>query len=60
MSVRYADLEEKTVAAFVMGPGLVLAQPGQTIPGQQQVQGAAGQQGGVQSAGQARMQMAGI
>lgn len=60
MSVRYADLEEKTVPAFVMGPGLVLAQPGQTIPGQQQVQSAAGQQGGAQSTGQARMQMAGI
>ncbi|KAG1760739.1 hypothetical protein EV702DRAFT_1171999 [Suillus placidus] len=60
MSVRYADLEEKTVPAFVMGPGLVLAQAVQTIPGQQQVQGAAGQPGGAQSAGQARMQMAGI
>lgn len=60
MSVRYADLEEKTVPAFVMGPGLVLAQPGQNIPGQQQVPGATGQQGGAQSTGQARMQMAGI
>jgi hypothetical protein len=55
MSVRYADLEEKTVPAFVMGPGLVLAQPGQ-----QQVPGATGQQGAAQSTGQARMQMAGI
>jgi len=60
MNVRYADLEEKTVPAFVMGPGLVLAQPGQNIPGQQQVLGATGQQGGAQSTGQSRMQMAGI
>jgi len=41
MNVRYADLEEKTVPAFAMGPGLVPAQGGQGhLPnaGQQQQQ----------------------
>ncbi|KAH7912542.1 hypothetical protein BJ138DRAFT_1148133 [Hygrophoropsis aurantiaca] len=58
MSVRYADLEEKTVPAFVMGPGLVLAQPGQ-VASAQQTQGAAGQPIG-QAVSQPRMQMAGV
>ncbi|KIJ62656.1 hypothetical protein HYDPIDRAFT_135828 [Hydnomerulius pinastri MD-312] len=59
MTVRYADLEEKTVSAFAMGPGLVLAQPGQGGQGQQ-VQGPIGGQVSNQTTAQPRMQMAGI
>ncbi|EIW81078.1 hypothetical protein CONPUDRAFT_124008 [Coniophora puteana RWD-64-598 SS2] len=49
MNVRYADLEEKTVPAFAMGPGLVPAQGGQGhLPNagqqQQQQQGLGAQQ----------------
>ncbi|KAF8133877.1 hypothetical protein EV363DRAFT_1567580 [Boletus edulis] len=59
MTVRYADLEEKNVAAFVMGPGLVLNQAAQTAQGQQ-APGTIGSQVPNQPAGQPRMQMAGI
>ncbi|KAH7885203.1 hypothetical protein F5I97DRAFT_1347054 [Phlebopus sp. FC_14] len=59
MTVRYADLEEKTVPAFAMGPGLVLAQGGQGVQAQQ-LQGAIGQPVSNQTTVQARMQMAGI
>lgn len=59
MTVRYADLEEKTVPAFVMGPGLVLNQASQGAQGQQ-VPGAIGTQVSNQTTGQPRMQMAGI
>ncbi|KAG8214668.1 hypothetical protein J3R82DRAFT_9746 [Butyriboletus roseoflavus] len=59
MTVRYADLEEKTVPAFVMGPGLVLNQATQGAQGQQ-VPGAIGAPVSNQSTGQPRMQMAGI
>ncbi|KAG6335098.1 hypothetical protein ID866_3987 [Astraeus odoratus] len=52
MTVRYADLEEKTTPAFTAGPGLVLAQG-------QQTQGTIGQQGG-QATAQPRMQITGI
>ena len=58
MTVRYADLEEKNVAAFVMGPGLVLNQAAQGAQGQ--VPGTIGSQVSNQPAGQPRMQMAGI
>lgn len=58
MTVRYADLEEKTSPAFAMGPGLVLAQP-QGTQGQQ-TQGTIGQQGPTQGTAQPRMQMSGI
>jgi CCR4-NOT transcription complex subunit 2 len=59
MTVRYADLEEKTAAAFSMGPGLVLNQATQGAQGQQ-VQGPIGGQLSSQTTGQPRMQMAGI
>ncbi|KAI6011203.1 hypothetical protein BKA83DRAFT_4392277 [Pisolithus microcarpus] len=58
MTVRYADLEEKTAPAFAMGPGLVLTQP-QSAQGQQQ--GTIGQQTVAgQGTTQPRMQVAGI
>ncbi|KAG9315701.1 hypothetical protein JVU11DRAFT_3348 [Chiua virens] len=57
MTVRYADLEEKNVAAFVMGPGLVLNQTSQATQGQQAPIGA---QVSSQTTAQPRMQMAGI
>ncbi|KAF9221547.1 hypothetical protein BS17DRAFT_881686 [Gyrodon lividus] len=59
MTVRYVDLEEKTVPAFAMGPGLVLNQPAQGAQGQP-VPGAIGGQLSSQTTGQPRMQMAGI
>jgi CCR4-NOT transcription complex subunit 2 len=64
MAVLYADLEEKSVPAFVQGPGLVLAQNqsgqgqglGQQAQGQQpQLQ--QGQAGSVQPAQRASFQM---
>jgi hypothetical protein len=58
MTVRYTDLEEKTVPAFSMVPGLVLNQA-QGAQGQQ-VPGAIGGQLSSQTTGQPRMQMAGI
>lgn len=54
MTVRYADLEEKTVPAFAGGSGLVLAQPQGTQGQQTQGQQAVGQ------TTQPRMQMTGI
>lgn len=59
MTVRYTDLEEKTVPAFVMGPGLVLNQTAQGGQGQQ-VPGTIGVQVSSQTTGQPRMQLAGI
>lgn len=59
MTVRYADLEEKTVPAFVMGPGLVLNQSTQGAQGQQ-VPGTIGAPVSNQTTGQPRMQVAGI
>jgi len=59
MTVRYVDLEEKNIPAFVMGPGLVLNQAAQGAQGQQ-VPGTIGAQVSNQSAVQPRMQMAGI
>jgi CCR4-NOT transcription complex subunit 2 len=59
MTVRYADLEEKNVPAFVMGPGLVLNQATQGAQGQQ-VPGTIGSQVSNQTTAQPRMQMAGI
>lgn len=59
MTVRYADLEEKNLPAFVMGPGLVLNQATQGAQGQQ-VPGTIGSQVSNQTTAQPRMQMAGI
>ena len=59
MTVRYTDLEEKNIPAFVMGPGLALNQTAQAAQGQQ-VPGTIGSQVSNQPAGQPRMQMAGI